>query len=264
MAHYPATPRLIIPGLIFSRSPNSGLDRELEARALPYLSISSERVQLYLRLAVYSRRIISVSAQQASFSKRVAHQNVHPVTTLATLPRFPSLLALGIAAKRLDMSNEAAIATLLRQCSAFFTLVSGELPADEVRHLLESHPAGLDLARKYVVGFERKGALIAIVDLLENYPEPTDWYVGLLVLSPDERNQGMGAAVWTAVEAWIRAEGGRHARLIVQEQNPHAARFWRARGFTADGTIEQHLPARTNRCMRFQKRLTVPAQRAGS
>ena len=162
------------------------------------------------------------------------------------------------------MSNEAAIAHLLRQCRAFFTLVSGELPADEVRHLLESRPAGLDLARKYVVGFERNGALIAIVDLLENYPEPTNWYVGLLVLSPDERNHGLGTAVWTAVEAWVRAEGGRHARLIVQEQNPHAARFWRALGFTADGTVEQHLSTQTNRCVRFEKLLTVPDQRAGS
>ena len=155
------------------------------------------------------------------------------------------------------MSHEAAIATFLRQCSAFFTLVSGELPADEVRHLLESRPAGLDLARKYVLGFERSGTLVAIVDLLENYPEPTDRYVGLLVLSPEERNHGLGRAVWSAVEAWVRAEGGRHARLIVQEQNPSAALFWRAVGFTADGTVEQHLPSRTNLCMRFEKRLAA-------
>ena len=162
------------------------------------------------------------------------------------------------------MRHEADIAWFLRQCSVFCTLMSGELPPDEVRHLLESRPLGLDLHRKHVVGFERNGTLVAIVDLLDNYPDTTDWYVGLLVLSPNERNRGLGAAIWTAVEAWVRSEGGRRARLIVQEQNPSAARFWRTVGFTADGIGEQHLPARTNRCLRFEKRLTGPSPRAAA
>ena len=173
---------------------------------------------------------------------------------------FSSLLRLGILAKRLDRSDDAAIATLCRQCSAFFTLVAGDATADErARVLLESRPPTVALAHKHLIGLERDGALVAIVDLLEDYPEPREWYVGLLLVIPDERARGVGTAVWSALEGWIRAEGGLHVRLIVQEQNPPGALFWRAVGFTASGTVTQHLPSQTNLCWRFERRLGDPA-----
>ena len=146
--------------------------------------------------------------------------------------------------------------TFCQLCSAFFTLVAGEARADDTaRQLLEGRPRNVDVTRKHVIGFERGGELIAIVDLLEGYPHEANWYVGLLLLSPDERGRGVGRAVWTAIEAWIRGAGGSHARLIVQEQNPDAARFWRTVGFIANGTTEQHAPTRTNRCWCFEKTL---------
>jgi GNAT superfamily N-acetyltransferase len=175
---------------------------------------------------------------------------------LATLSQFPSLLPLGLAAKKLTRSDEAAITTFCQQCIAFFTLVAGEAPAADTAHqLLEARPRSVDVTRKHVIGFERGGALIAIVDLLEGYPDETNWYVGLLLLSPDERARGLGTAIWTAIETWIRGEGGSCARLIVQEQNPDAARFWRTVGFAANGTTEQYSPTRTNRCWCFEKPL---------
>lgn len=181
---------------------------------------------------------------------------------MATLPPTPSLLPLGVVAKRLDTSQAAAVATFCRQCSAFFTLVAGESPAaDTARHLLESRPPSVPLTRKHVIGFERGSTLIAIVDLLEGYPDDGDWYVGLLLLLPEERARGLGATVWTAVEKWIRAEGGRYARLIVQEQNPDAVLFWHAVGFTTNGTVAQHLPARTNNCWCLEKQFLAPSPR---
>jgi ribosomal protein S18 acetylase RimI-like enzyme len=175
---------------------------------------------------------------------------------LATLSQFPSLLPLGLAAKKLARSDESAITTFCQQCGAFFSLVAGEArAADTALQLLEARPRSVDVTRKHVIGFERGGALIAIVDLLEDYPDEANWYVGLLLLSPDERGRGLGTAIWTAIETWIRGEGGSHARLIVQEQNPDAARFWRTVGFTTNGTTEQYSPTRTNRCWCFEKPL---------
>ena len=175
---------------------------------------------------------------------------------MATFAQFPSLLPLGLTAKKLAPSDETAITSFCQQCSAFFTLVAGEAhAADTARQLLEARPRSVDVTRKQVIGFERGGQLIAIVDLLEGYPHEANWYVGLLLLSPEERARGIGTAIWNATETWIRGEGGSHARLIVQEQNPDAVRFWRTVGFTANGTTEQISPTRTNRCWCFEKPL---------
>lgn len=166
------------------------------------------------------------------------------------------ILPAGITARRLHADPEAVTA-FCEQADAFFRLVRGASSAAEnARDLLSSRPAGVPLDRKHVVGFERNGAVVAIVDLLEAYPSEAEWYVGVLVLSPHERGRGLGTALWNAVEHWIRAEGGRHVRLIVQEQNPDAARFWRSVGFIGDGMVEQQLTTQTNSCWRFEKSLS--------
>lgn len=180
-------------------------------------------------------------------------------------PLFPSLLPFGVLARRLDSHHEAEVVAFCAQCSAFFTLVMGECSAtDAARNLMESRPQRVEASRKHVIGFECGGALVAIVDVLEGFPDESDWYVGLLLLSPDARGHGLGSEIWKAVEAWIYAAGGRQAKLIVQEQNPDGAAFWRAAGFTTDGTVEQHLLGMTNLCWRFEKSLRVPSSEAPS
>jgi ribosomal protein S18 acetylase RimI-like enzyme len=182
---------------------------------------------------------------------------------LPLLPPLPGLPLLGIAAARLGTGQEAAVTTFCRQCSDFFTLVAGQsLTAETTRHLLESRPPGVEPAQKHLIGFKRGDEIVAIVDLLEGFPRNAEWYVGLLLLAPTERARGLGTAVWNAMESWLGAAGGRHIRLIVQEQNPAAAQFWRSRGFTASGKVEQVLATRTNQCWRFEKQLAAPAPQA--
>jgi ribosomal protein S18 acetylase RimI-like enzyme len=181
------------------------------------------------------------------------------------VPDLPGLPPLGLAAKMLRATHEADVTDVTefcRKCSAFFALVASESDADETaRNLLEARPPGVEPERKHVVGIQRGNECVAIVDLLEGFPKKAEWYVGLLLLSPEERNRGLGRAVWNAMEAWMRSQGGHLIRLIVQEQNPDAARFWTSVGFSANGQVEQVLASRTNLCWRFEKQLTVPAHR---
>lgn len=177
---------------------------------------------------------------------------------MTILPPLPILHAFGITATRLGEGDTAAVTEFCHACSVFFTLVAGESPATEMaHHLLESRPPEVDPSRKHVIGFTRNRKLVGIVDLLEGFPLEAEWYAGLLLLAPSERRRGLGTVVWDAMEAWIRAAGGRHVRLIVQQQNPDAARFWRFVGFVADGEVEQVLANRRNICWRFGKRLEI-------
>ena len=157
---------------------------------------------------------------------------------------------------RLHEGDLASVTEFCQECSAFFTLVTGESPAVEIaHHLLESRPPEVDPTRKYVIGFTRKDKLVAVVDLLDGFPVETEWYAGLLLLAPDERGRGLGTLVWDAMETWIRAAGGRHVRLVVQQQNPGAARFWHSVGFIAHGEVEQVLARQRNLCWRLEKGL---------
>jgi GNAT superfamily N-acetyltransferase len=123
------------------------------------------------------------------------------------------------------------------------------------RAVLEARPSDVSPERKHVIGIERNGRLVAIVDLLEGYPREGEWYVGLLLILPEERNRGLGRAVWNAMEAWMRSGGARVLRLIAQEQNPDAARFWKGVGFSVAGQVHQVLAGRSNLCWQLEKRL---------
>lgn len=190
---------------------------------------------------------------------RSGTQSLLTMSTVLNLTRLPPS---GFAAKVFRVDNEAdatAVREFCRRCSAFFALVASESDADEAaRNLLKARPTSIEPEQKHVIGILRGDECVAIIDLLEDFPRPAEWYVGLLLLAPDERRHGLGTAIWNAMEAWMRLQGVRRIRLIVQEQNPHAAQFWRSVGFHANGQVEQALGNRTNLCWRFEKGLMAP------
>ena len=95
----------------------------------------------------------------------------------------------------------------------------------------------------------------AAIDLLRDFPNPHAWYLGMLLVAPEARSRGLGAAIVAALRRWVVAQGGWTIRLIVQEQNPAALRFWSRQGFVEVGAAVQELEDRTNQVRRLELRL---------
>jgi len=149
-----------------------------------------------------------------------------------------------------------ALQRLLERCADFELLMSGAPPTSEAAvELMEACPAGCPIEKKLVFGVERDGDLIGALDLLRDYPEAGDWYLGLLLLAPEERSSGLGAEIVEAVRSWIVTQKGRAIRLAVHDQNEAAARFWERMGFQPVGTAVQERAAQTNQVVRMELRL---------
>ena len=156
----------------------------------------------------------------------------------------------------LGEAEQPALQRLLERCADFEVLVGGAPPTSEAAtELLEACPAGHPLEKKLVFGVERDGDLIGALDLLRDFPEPDDWYLGLLLLAPEERSGGLGAEIVEAVRSWIVAQHGHTIRLAVQEQNEAGARFWNRMGFQPVGTAVQERAAQTNQVVKMELRL---------
>ena len=144
-------------------------------------------------------------------------------------------------------SDLAALQALHLRCANFVEATTGHPPRDdEAARLLAVVPPGKTLADKQVLGVHRDGEMVGVVDLLRGYPEATDWYIGLLLLSPEVRGVGLGTSVVEELVERAVSKGGRVLHLIVREDNSRAAAFWRRHGFEVVDRRVQDLGTKTN------------------
>jgi GNAT superfamily N-acetyltransferase len=143
----------------------------------------------------------------------------------------------------LQTGDLASLQDLLERCEDYFFLASGTPPGpSEAINLLSDCPPGKDLESKFALGvWLAAGKLIAVLDVLQDYPGKGDWWLGLLLLDPHYRSQGLGRSLFTAYENWAYDHGVQNLYLGVLEANPRAKCFWQNLGFEA---IERRSPSR--------------------
>jgi ribosomal protein S18 acetylase RimI-like enzyme len=149
---------------------------------------------------------------------------------MSSVQAFPRDFAVDLRA-----ADRPRLAELCRECTDFFELVEGQAggttTADEILGPLPAHVAS---GTKRVFGLERGQRLVGVVEILEGFPRPNEWQIGLLLISPHFRGAGLGTDTWLCIRSWVSRQGGQHVRLVVQKQNPAARRFWEKHGFTVE------------------------------
>jgi len=136
---------------------------------------------------------------------------------------------------RLSEADLPRLSRLCRSCSAFYELIEGQ-PASEATAAEILGPLDPKYApgTKHVWGVEKGDKLIAVADLLQGYPSARDWCIGLLLVDPEHRQQGVGTRLCGAILHWMALHGASLVRLVVQQQNARARTFWERQGFTLE------------------------------
>ena len=149
------------------------------------------------------------------------------------MPLFPTITDVDVV--RLGESDLPQLSRLCLACTAFFELVEGRAGGDATAaEILGPLAPEQERGTKHVFGFKRRDELIGVAELLQGFPSPTEWFIGLLLLHPDYRGTGLGARLCTGIIDWIRDEGGIAVRLVVQHQNHRARAFWKRQGFSVE------------------------------
>lgn len=73
--------------------------------------------------------------------------------------------------------------------------------------------------------------IIGVLDVIRDYPASGGWFVGLFLIDPMYRQQGLGRKMYQAFEQWAMRRGARQIGLGVVEQNTRAYDFWQRLGF---------------------------------
>lgn len=127
-----------------------------------------------------------------------------------------------------------ALQALYERCADYTLLVEGqEVSPDAARETFEDVPPGHPLEHKFVYGVVNETAeLTGMLEGMRHYPEEGVWWIGLFLLDPAVRGQGLGQKVIAAFVDFVQSQGGTALMLGVVEENKAAYRFWHGRGFS--------------------------------
>ena len=138
-----------------------------------------------------------------------------------------------LAAIPLVPADGPALQRLCEQCQDYSELVEGQaVGSDAASTILTELPPGKTGVDKFVFALQAAdGAWVGVIDLVRDFPEAGEWFLGLLLLHPSHRGHGHGAAVYQALADWAQGHGAAALRLGVVSQNTAALRFWQRQGF---------------------------------
>ncbi len=133
----------------------------------------------------------------------------------------------------------------------YFRYCGGSTTPERVRQDLTLCPPGTTPAQKHYVGFFDAGTLVAVMDLIDGYPDADTAFIGFFMMNRELQGQGTGTAIVRDVLAALRALGYTAVRLGIDKENPQSNHFWRKNGFTVlrEAAQERGIVLLAERCL---------------
>ena len=144
------------------------------------------------------------------------------------------------AVHRLDDADVDAILELCRGNTQFYEYCEAEPTREQVLNDLHITPPGMDASSKYFVGFFRNGTLMAVMDLIDGYPEQETGYIGFFMMDRAYQGCGLGSAIIDEVTEYLHLIGKKRVRLAIDKENPQSTHFWRKNGFKVIREVDRN------------------------
>ena len=103
---------------------------------------------------------------------------------------------------------------------------------------MHATPPGITMEDKYYFGFFDDRELVAIMDLIEGYPEPETAYIGFFMMNPKYQGKQIGTAIVGEVIDYLQSIGKIAVRLAIDKGNPQSSHFWKKNGFEVISEVD--------------------------
>ncbi len=141
-----------------------------------------------------------------------------------------------------DAETGAAALAIYEQNAAYYQVIGEPKPtAKTVLDDATALPPGMPATAKHFWLVKQAGQPVAVLDLVEGYPEQTTLYVGLLLVA--QHRQGHGQAIIAQLSDALGTHGYKRMELAGVHANDAADKFWTAIGFTRLRQVESELSA---------------------
>ena len=133
--------------------------------------------------------------------------------------------------RRLDASDADEILSLCRGNPQFYAYCAAQATKEQILRDLEILPPGVSPSAKYYLGFFQDRELIAVLDLIDGYPEPGTAFIGFFMMNAAFQGRQIGSQIIRELSAYLRSAGWTKIRLGIDKGNPQSTHFWKKNGF---------------------------------
>ena len=88
---------------------------------------------------------------------------------------------------------------------------------------------------KYYIGFYKEDCLVAVMDLILNFPNKETVFIGFFMMNKEFQGKGLGTEIIKECFKSLKAEGYQYIRLGFAKGNPQSEAFWMKNGFERTG-----------------------------
>lgn len=117
----------------------------------------------------------------------------------------------------------------------FFQYCPPFVTRESILEDMRALPPGMTPDDKYYVGFFQDDKLMAILDLITNYPDTHTIFIGLFMMEKHEQDRGVGSGIINECARYFKSVGSHYIRLCFAKGNPQSEAFWRKNGFEPVG-----------------------------
>lgn len=134
---------------------------------------------------------------------------------------------------RLTRQDSDRLQALFAACTDFFILTEGAAPRSAAaQDEFTDAPDGKSPDDLHFFGLgDAQDRLVGVITTAQHYPDDDTWWLGLLLLAPDQRGQGLGSDFYRAFEQWLVKQNVNYVALSAIAPNTSGRTFWQRMGF---------------------------------
>lgn len=133
--------------------------------------------------------------------------------------------------RKLSDADAGGILKLCEENTQYYLYCEAEPSMEQVLNDLRITPPGVDQKDKYYIGFYQGDMLIAVMDLIDGYPEQDIAFIGFFMMKKDLQGQNLGTALVQEVADYLKSTGKTAIRLAIDKGNLQSTHFWKKNGF---------------------------------
>ena len=142
-----------------------------------------------------------------------------------------SKLSKSYSVRILDESDIDMLVEVYKQNTVFYEYTEARPTEENILDDMKAAPPGKDMSDKYYFGFFDGTELVAVMDLVDGYPDPEIAYIGFFMMNPLYQGKQIGTAVIGQVIDYLQSLGKTAVRLAIDKGNPQSSHFWKKNGF---------------------------------